>query len=365
MKKAVIALMLMLALLSIAYANEVTFKELENYTLAGEKVISVNVKEYNANENLTVKFDANEISEMNKKGISKIELDMYQLKVKFSLSDIVNKGDIKISSKCKDDLYYLTFFSSKYGNLYTFENDIQVTIPYELEDEEAYHITMYGVDENEQIINLKGFMNEEEQTVSARIKSLRVGFIPVVNKVLYEDLHDYMWAKEFIEEAAAKGILAGKSEGVYAPDENITRAEFVTLLINTLNLELVDKINTFDDIKSSEWYYEYVISADYYGLISGGEENKFLPEETITRQDIVVMVGKALEKFNIPEIEEVEYNFVDEDEIDEYAVPYLEKCLNQNLVSGYEDGTFRPEAYAKRAEAAVIINKLFNKIHND
>lgn len=362
MKKIVIMLMMILTMLSVAYANEVSLKELEGFCSRENDVQVINVVEFNANENLVLSLEFEELEKMHESGITKLEVNMHYLDLKIMVKELLNKGDIKLSSDYKDDLYYVEIYSSKFGELCNFNTNLQVTIPYEI-DEEAYHITMYGVDENEQIINLRGFMDEETKTVSAYINNIKIPFIPVVNKIVYEDLGEYSWAKTYIEEAAAKGILSGKREGIYAPEQKVTRAEFVTLLLNSLNLDIIDNKSNFSDVGKKDWYCNYVVTADYYDLVSGVGESQFLPEESITRQDIVVMIGKAAEKFYDIKVDTQSYEFSDEEEISSYAVPYLKKCLAMELISGYEDETFRPEEYATRAEAAVIINKFFDKIN--
>ena len=362
MKKVILVIMMLFAMLNISYASSISLKELKDFTYSEEKTEIVDIKAFNSEENLKLKLTAKELEEMKELDISKLEIKMYYLSLKIKLSELLGKGNIEISSEHKNDLYHVKVHSSKYGEIKDFNTKVEIKIPYEI-DEESYYITMYGVDENEQIINFRGAMDEETNTVSVRLKNIEIPLIPVVNKIIYKDLEDYSWAKKYIEESAAKGLLSGKKEGIYAPEQNITRAEFVTLLLKTLNLELIDSMSNFEDVNRNNWYYNYVVTADYYDLTSGVSKSKFLPEESITRQDIAVMVGKSVEKFYDIETDEKVYEFSDEDKMSEYAIPYLAKCLDMELISGYEDNTFKPEAYATRAEAAVIINKLFDKIN--
>ena len=362
MKKLLMILVTFCIMLTVSYANEVNLDGLDGYLEENGNKKIVDMKSFNGDENLTLVLTPDEIDEMEEEGIYKLEINMQHLKFRIKIKELVDKGKIRISSEYKDDLYYVKVHSSICGYINEFDSKVEILIPYDM-DEESYYITMFGVDENEQIINFRGFMLEETKEVLVRIKTIEFPLIPVVNKIIYKDLGEYSWAKEYIEESAAKGLLTGKEEGIYAPDENVTRAEFVTLLVKALDLELVEKTSNFIDVSKEDWFHDYIVTAESCGLISEIDSDKFNPESSITRQDIVIMVGKALEKFYDMEIEDYEYKFIDAEDINQEAVSYLKKCLAMNLVSGYEDDTFSPDDYAKRAEAAVIINKLFNKIN--
>lgn len=362
MKKILMILVSFFVMLTVSYANEVNLKDLNDYTeISGNKRI-IDIKSFCPDENLTLVLTPDEITKMEEDGVYKLEINMQYLKFRIKIKELVNKGKIRILSEYEDDFYSVKVHSSIYGYINEFDSKVEILIPYDM-DEKSYYITMFGINENEQIINFRGFMLDKTKEVLTRTKTIEFPLIPVVNKIIYKDLEEYSWAKEYIEESAAKGILNGKEEGIYAPEQNISRAEFVTLLVNALELEFVDKKSSFVDVNEDDWYYDYIVTADSYDLISGIDLYEFMPEESITRQDIVVMLGKALEKFYDGKIENLEYEFYDLEEMEQYVVPYLTKCLSMKLVSGYEDGTFRPNDYAKRAEAAVVINKLFNRIN--
>jgi len=362
MKRIVMMLVALAMMLGVSHASDVSLKEMKDFITNDGKVKILDVKAFAPDENLTLNLTEEELFEMEEEKFSRIECNMHYLSFRIKIKELLNKGNIKIWVDYEDGLYNLNIYSSRWGHLKSFNSNLEITIPYDI-DEESYYITMYGINENEEIVNLRGTMDEETHTVFVLIDEIDMPIIPVVNKIIYNDLEDFTWAKEFIERAAAKGILSGKSDGVYQPEQYITRAEFVTLLLKVLDLDIIETANNFYDVNKNEWYYDYVVTADYYGLTSGVNDYMFQPDEPITRQDITVMVGKALNEFDSIDIEEKEYDFSDMNEITDYAVPYLEKCLDTGLISGYGDGSFRPNAYASRAEAAVIIDKLFSKIN--
>lgn len=115
-------------------------------------------------------------------------------------------------------------------------------------------------------------------------------------KKAFEDIEDYPWAKEAIETLATLGIIKGTSETTFEPGKNITRAEFITLLVRAFNLENMGEIDSnFDDVEQHMYYYGPIGIAKKLGIVKGVGNNKFNPDAQITREDMMVMVARALE----------------------------------------------------------------------
>lgn len=176
--------------------------------------------------------------------------------------------------------------------------------------------------------------------------------------VVFEDIDDVSWAKSAIEALYRAGIVSGKAERIYAPHENVTRAEFVTMLVKTFGLTSDNKTNNFSDVNESDWYYDSVNIAVGNGIISGIREDYFGANENITRQDIAVM---SIRLWNVVEKQmtgNFRVSFTDLDEISDYALDAVTSMTEAGVISGMDTGEFAPKANATRAQAAVIIYRL-------
>lgn len=109
----------------------------------------------------------------------------------------------------------------------------------------------------------------------------------------FDDLRNVGWAKENIEVLASKGILKGISETEYAPQTNISRADFLYFMVRTLGVD--EKIDgNYDDIDKNAYYCREAAIAKNLGITSDTGNNKFTPDASITRQDMMVLTERAL-----------------------------------------------------------------------
>lgn len=168
-----------------------------------------------------------------------------------------------------------------------------------------------------------------------------------------------------IEELAQRGIINGMSENQFYPDNTMTRAEFATIVINSLGVPLkgADK---FTDVSSSEWFYNYVGTAFGYGIVSGVSENEFNPNGTITREEAAAMVGRASKLCGMnTEMEtalskNILAEFVDYVNVSEWAVSSVAFCYEQNILDR-SDIEINPKQEITRAEIAQMIYNMLGK----
>ncbi len=172
----------------------------------------------------------------------------------------------------------------------------------------------------------------------------------------FTDIDGYEWAKTAITVLSAKGIINGKADGIFAPADNVTRAEFVKMLSAAFSLSgTTDK--EFWDVPAGHWAHPYVQAAVASKIAMGISDYEFGANNNITRQDMAVFCSRIMEMLEIePEGEEVA--FTDEGKISAYAVDSIKKLAMAGIINGFGDGTFAPFNNATRAEAAVIIYKL-------
>jgi hypothetical protein len=191
---------------------------------------------------------------------------------------------------------------------------------------------------------------------------------PTPVKKTFEDIDDYPWAKEAIETLATLGIIQGTSETTFDPSSNITRADFITLLVRMLKLfELIPEEEfgeTFDDVEEGMYYYEPIGIAYKLGIVKGIGANKFNPSGQITREDLMVMVARALilsNKVTTTGTYDDISKFNDVSQVSDYAVESIALLVREGIIIGNPDNTINPKGNATRAETAVILYRVYMK----
>ncbi len=177
----------------------------------------------------------------------------------------------------------------------------------------------------------------------------------------FVDLDDVLWAKDSINYLYEKGIISPASDKKFRPGDSVTRAEFVKMLVMSLGINENAGDIKFGDVSRDAWYYDYVAAAVHYGLIKGNDDNCFEPDAGITRQDICVILSRAMDKLGYtPE----NYNdlFADNDKISDYAVNAVYRLRDFGVVNGVGDNRFDPTGSATRAMTAKIIEQFLKGV---
>ena len=170
------------------------------------------------------------------------------------------------------------------------------------------------------------------------------------NNAVFTDLTSSHWAYNEVMELYKKGIVSGKDDNKFSPDDSLTRAELVKMICMAKNIQPEYFELGFDDVNADDWYAPYVAAAFKNGWINGIDEKTFAPNEKVTRQDICTIIYRAggFEKSESSDLS-------DFDTVSEYAKEPVAALNNAGIISGFEDNTFRPFDFCTRAQAAVII----------
>lgn len=174
----------------------------------------------------------------------------------------------------------------------------------------------------------------------------------------YNDLADCEWAREAIEELSRRGIVNGVAQGVFAPHSYVKREEFMKLLVLALLETNENATADFADVPSDAWYYSYVANGVLHGITSGMGDGKFGAGLNIRREDLAVMVYRAIDPDVKGDSVQTKTNFADYDLISDYAREAVAYLTENGIITGNADGTFAPDQYATRAQVACIIHRL-------
>ncbi len=170
------------------------------------------------------------------------------------------------------------------------------------------------------------------------------------------DLEEAAWAQKSILQLCEKGIVAGKDNTHFAPNDAVTRAEFVKMLTLAFGYTAYQKPHTFTDVDSSHWADPYISGIANVGLILGDAQGCFHPDANITREDIATILYRLLNYENYQfNISSFKLTYTDVDQISDYAINGVGMLSEIKLLNGFEDHSFRPGQLATRAEAAYII----------
>lgn len=201
-----------------------------------------------------------------------------------------------------------------------------------------------------------GFASGKTQTTnSVTLPNAPMEVIKPITIKYFNDIDDYPWAKDAIKSLYDKGIIDGRAEGIFAPADFVTREEFAKLIVLTMDLQNDSKEVSFDDMPSDSWYAPYVASLVNSGAATGIGDNKFGVGMPISRQDMAVMIYRALEG-NAEYYAEADFN--DMSEASDYAASAIRYMNAMGYISGYEDGTFRPLNNISRAETTVVLHRV-------
>jgi uncharacterized repeat protein (TIGR02543 family) len=128
----------------------------------------------------------------------------------------------------------------------------------------------------------------------AKINSLTNSTYAVVwHPVTFSDAENH-WAKDAINNMGSRMIVYGVDGVNFAPDENMTRAEFAAVIVRSLGLNPGVGENSYDDIGATAWYSAYVETATSYGIINGYDDGTFRPDDLITREQAMTMLARAM-----------------------------------------------------------------------
>ncbi|WP_068457060.1 S-layer homology domain-containing protein [Aedoeadaptatus pacaensis] len=169
------------------------------------------------------------------------------------------------------------------------------------------------------------------------------------------------WAKESINYVVSKGYFKGVGGNRFAPEQSITRADFVTVLGRMAGIDQSKFMkNAFKDVNGG-YYAAYVNWASENGIVQGVGQGKFDPKRPITREEMAVIMDKFLQVTNKKFSEKESKNFTDDGTIAPWAKEAVQHMTKLGIVKGMDDGAFRPKSGFTRAQVAQV---LYNMDHN-
>lgn len=180
----------------------------------------------------------------------------------------------------------------------------------------------------------------------------------------FTDISSRAWAVPAINAMSSKGFIVGRNATTFAPDDTCTRADFTIVLVKMLGLS-IDATGAYNDVTADKYYFVYVSTAKIHGVEAGVANGNFRPTDSITREEMMVMVYKGLQKKGVQlnTDQKCLSNYTDGDKVTAEYKEAVAALINGNFVKGDSDTTISPDKNITRAQMAVLLNNVYNALN--
>ena len=185
------------------------------------------------------------------------------------------------------------------------------------------------------------------------------------NGNLFWDVPNTSWYFDEADRATTLGIFKGTDVYCFSPEGKLTRAMFVTTLYRLMQSKdagvTAQKTQSFNDVPDGQWYSEAAAWAAENGIVLGYADGTFRPEQSITREEMCVMLDRLIDRIGItttgtPKI------FADAESISDWAKESVDRLSACGIVNGQSGNRFAPLSSSTRAEAAAVLLRLYDLI---
>lgn len=208
-----------------------------------------------------------------------------------------------------------------------------------------------------------------------RFKGLSAVLYPELKKILgyeekdksliFDDMQGYEWSFEAVSCLFERDIVNGVSDFMFAPSEKITREQFAKLMCSAFDVSLYyDNQKEFSDVDANAWYYPYIQKMASSGFVQGTGNGIFGVGNSITRQDMAVIMYRVGEEKGLFSSKNPSLPFVDSNDISAYALNSVNALKEYGIIKGDENGRFNPTANATRAEGTQMIYNMLMYVEN-
>ncbi len=262
-----------------------------------------------------------------------------------------------------------------YGNIAGCEPKIAASLPYTIALDKDINVKVTVKDEAEGvriILNVDGvelcnFVDKYEDGAIAG-KGFTGFMSPSSNMRLkrttpvaaeFVDLVEYDWAAAYIYTLMHNDVVNGDGSLFFRPENDVTRAEYCKMLAQTLGVS--GGKNTFSDVKASDWYNSYVAALCGVKAFDGVFGSSFNGDAPITRQEAAAITYNALKAKGVKGTETEFQAFADESLISAGLKDKVNGLAKMGFVTGNQNNRFEPANHISRAEASVLIYRVFSK----
>lgn len=184
-------------------------------------------------------------------------------------------------------------------------------------------------------------------TCSALALTLMTG----VSSAAFLDVDSNTEVGKAIESLTSRGVIAGYGNGLFCPEKSLTRAEAVKIINKIFGYTLGGNINNFTDVKKDDWFYSDVAAAVNAGYIEGFADGTFRPNDTLTKEQVCVMLDKIMNFVKLPGDVKVT------DAVSDWAWASVEKLLSNHLAETDGNGNFHATEMFSRGDFSLLLSQ--------
>lgn len=285
--------------------------------------------------------------------------------IKITVAKISDAASMPVdtSSKLISDVYEIN--KDKEGS---FSKAIEITLPYDKSkvDLEQSDVSLYWFNETTKTwVQLDNIVIDKVNgtvtgsvthfTKFAVISNPKQETKPESGTINLTDIKGH-WAENNILELVKAGSINGYEDGTFKPENRITRAEFVSIVVKFLKLNEQGSSNKFADA-ANHWAKNAIATAAAQGIITGYTDTTFGPDDFITREQMAVIMVRAAHL----DTAAGNTSFSDNAAISDWAQAAVATLTSKGFMNGYEDGTLKPQGLTTRAEASTLILRALKK----
>jgi hypothetical protein len=238
-----------------------------------------------------------------------------------------------------------------------FKKQVKITLPFDTSkvDTDKDEVGIYSWNNDQWLILDQIEVDTTEKKISGETTHFSLFAVlskekaPEVIKPL-NDIEGH-WAAAEINQMYSSGIIGGYPDGSFKPNNQITRAEFVAILVKAFQLE-TESSKVFNDTVQ-HWAKDYIAAAAGKNVVNGYSDELFGPDDFITREQMAVMVVNAAQLTEVTGGK----TFTDQDQFSSWAQDAVIIAASNELITGYQDNSFKPKNNATRGEAVTIISR--------
>lgn len=361
--------------------NEAIDQLTQNNTNGSKNVIEVKIDTTSDADKLTVTFDKDALSRVSNEANADMKITsglgtlLFDQKALSAIGSSSNNEEISISINkvdtndlsdavkeiVKDRPVFDFSVTSGTQTISDFGNgSVKVSLPYTLQlGEKKNAIVVYYLNDKGELETIRGNYNEETHMVEFKTKHFSTYMLGYKDKS-FNDVKSGAWYYDAVSYIASRQIANGTSELEFSPDAEITRGQFLVMLMNAYNVKVDTTLkDNFADAGNS-YYTAYLATAKKLGLASGTGDNKFKPDAALTREDMMTLLYNALSIVGeLPEgSSEASFEqFGDHAKVSSYAQNAVKLFVEGGFVSG-KSGNLDPKGNATRAQMAQILYNL-------
>ncbi len=199
---------------------------------------------------------------------------------------------------------------------------------------------------------------KEEAKEEKREETAKITF----SETTFADVKKEDWHYKSVKYVYENNLMQGTGNG-FEPESKMTRAMLVTVLYRMVNPEGAENTHNFADVPEGQWYSDAVVWAAENNIVSGVSENKFAPDEDITREQMALIIYRfaKMQGFDVKDKADIS-SFADTNDVSNWALDAISWANKTELVNGTSENTLSPKATATRAQVATILMRFCENV---